>query len=433
MTLCLLYLAQGLPWGFVTYTLAAWFAGRGMSASELGTALAITTAPWTFKFLWGPVVDRFSWPRYGRRRPYIIGAQALMGITILAILALPDLMADLRVLVGLLFLHNVFSALQDVAVDALAVDLLPESERGVTNGLMYGSKYLGGALGGAGLSQVVLATDLRTAIGVQGLILFAILLLPLFLRERAGDRLFPGPPRPSPSPTGAPEGAGDPRAPAVPDAPIPHQRTTGELLALLLGAFALRSASLGALFVLFATVGAGALGVVSTILFIQRLGWTEAEYSTFAGGPALAMGLFGAIAGGWLADRLGRKTVVAGASALLGLQWIAFAALEAHWQNDALVKGFLLAEPLLTSLMAGGLFALCMDLSLPAVAATQFTAYMALSNLSTMLGQFAGGQLGDRVSYPTLFVMAGLLQIAVAFLVLPIDPLQARRVLSEAT
>ena len=81
--------------------------------------------------------------------------------------------------------------------------------------------------------------------------------------------------------------------------------------------------------------------------------------------------------------------------------------------------------------MAGGLFALCMDLSLPAVAATQFTAYMALSNLSTMIGQFVGGQLGDRFGYSTLFMMAGVVQIAVALVVLPIDPRETRRTLSE--
>ena len=46
----------------------------------------------------------------------------------------------------MIFLHNVFNSLQDVSVDALAVDLLPEDERGKANGLMFGSKYLGGDL-----------------------------------------------------------------------------------------------------------------------------------------------------------------------------------------------------------------------------------------------------------------------------------------------
>ena len=45
--------------------------------------------------------------------------------------------------------------MQDVAVDGLAIDLLDERERGRANGLMYASKYGGGAIGGAGMSAVL--------------------------------------------------------------------------------------------------------------------------------------------------------------------------------------------------------------------------------------------------------------------------------------
>ena len=55
----------------------------------------------------------------------------------------------------MIFAHNVFSAMQDVSVDALAVDLLREGERGRANGLMSGSKFAGTLIGGAGLGEVV--------------------------------------------------------------------------------------------------------------------------------------------------------------------------------------------------------------------------------------------------------------------------------------
>ena len=55
-----------------------------------------------------------------------------------------------KVVEEFMLLANVCVAMQEVAVDALAVDLLTEQERGVANGLMYGSSYLGTALGGAG-------------------------------------------------------------------------------------------------------------------------------------------------------------------------------------------------------------------------------------------------------------------------------------------
>ena len=50
----------------------------------------------------------------------------------------------------MIFAHTVFNALQNVAVDGLAIDLLDRSERGKASGMMYGAKYLGGAAGSAG-------------------------------------------------------------------------------------------------------------------------------------------------------------------------------------------------------------------------------------------------------------------------------------------
>ncbi|MCO4771206.1 MAG: MFS transporter [Deltaproteobacteria bacterium] len=431
LTLCLLYLAQGLPWGFVTYTLAAWFAEQGMGTAELGAALGITSLPWSIKFLWGPVIDRWTAPSFGRRRPWILLAQGLMFVTVLGILAVPDLMGNIKVLVGLLFLHNCFAALQDVAVDALAVDLLEEKERGTANGLMYGSKYLGGGLGGAGLSKVMAASSLTWAILAQGVILAVIFLFPLFLRERPRDRTLPfgKPLRVDEIDDGPrPDFAEGPQAPPS-DTYTPLALPA--LLKLLLKVFRLRSPALGAAFALVATMAAGGLGVIATVFFVQELGWGDTEYAEFAGGPALGMGLGGAIFGGWLADKIGRKPVVIGASVLLGVSYLAFAAAQPYWDVKMVTKGFLLAEPLFMSIMAGGLFALCMDLSLPAIAATQFTAYMALSNLSSSLGQMLGGQVGEMLSYPTLFAGAGVVQILVALLIVPIRPLQAREELGQ--
>lgn len=434
-TLCLLYLAQGIPWGFVTFTLAAWFAGQGMAASELGAALAITSLPWSFKYLAGPIVDRFSLPSFGRRRPWIILAQTMMVLTVVAILGLPDLIGQLETLVALLFVHNLFAALQDVAVDALAVDLLAEDERGTANGLMYGFKYLGGGVGGAGLSVVMEQSGLSAAIAVQGGLLAAILALPVLLRERPGDRLWPL--------LGA--GADQGRAPSNGTDDAPHaastdsarpaaddERTLREMGVLLIRVFTLRSPLLGALFALVSSITVGGLGVIATIFYVQHLGWADTEYAQFAGGPALLVGLAGAVAGGWLADRLGRKRVIGAASAALGVTWLLLVACEPWWGNSAMVKGFLLFEALFQSMMSGALFALCMDLSLPAIAATQFTAYMALLNLSSSMGQYVGGQIQADWSYPELFLGAGIFQIAVVGLLFFIDPDQTRRVLGAA-
>ena len=128
--LCGLYVAQGIPFGFVTIALVAHLADRGVSTADIGAVIAMTSLPWTFKFLWGPFIDRFSFPAMGRRRPWILFAQTAMATTLAVMIFVPDLADNVRVVVWLVCLTNVFASLQDVAVDALAVDLLPASERG---------------------------------------------------------------------------------------------------------------------------------------------------------------------------------------------------------------------------------------------------------------------------------------------------------------
>ncbi|MGI9174028.1 MAG: MFS transporter [Rhodothermales bacterium] len=167
LTLCALYLVQGIPTGFVTITLAAFLAERGASAAQIATFVAVGWLPWGVKLFFGPLVDRFAHSAMGRRRPWILGAEAGM-ITVLAtMIAVPDLADRLLVLTGLVFVGNLFNALQDVATDGMAVDLLRPEERGLANGAMWSAKILGIAIGGAGMSTVMASSGLRAALTVQ--------------------------------------------------------------------------------------------------------------------------------------------------------------------------------------------------------------------------------------------------------------------------
>ena len=175
-----LYLAQGIPWGFATITLAALLAEQGVDAGTIGNILAAVVLPWSLKFVGGPLVDGIRLPG-GRRRPWILMAQLGMMATLFGLsregLASPDQ------LTAWLLAHNVFAALQDVATDALAVDVMPDRERGRANGIMYGAKYGGTALGGAGLALLI--QDFGWSVGtlVQAGVVGAIGAFPLFLRE----------------------------------------------------------------------------------------------------------------------------------------------------------------------------------------------------------------------------------------------------------
>ena len=191
VSLCVLYFAQGLPWGFASVAFAAYLADNGYTPQEIATLFATIALPWTFKWIWGPVIDTLNIPQFGSRRLWIIFAQFGMAVSIGTLLLIPDLKDQLDLVIKLLFIHNIFASLQDVSTDALAVDVLHDDEVSKANGYMFASKRAGMIIGGAVLGGFATKIGIRGMLSVQLPILLLIMLLPLFLYEKPGTRLFP--------------------------------------------------------------------------------------------------------------------------------------------------------------------------------------------------------------------------------------------------
>jgi PAT family beta-lactamase induction signal transducer AmpG len=280
ITLCILYVAQGIPYGFVTITFVSYLSEKGETVAAIGTVTAMSTLPWTFKWVWGPIIDRWGIPAMGRRRPWILAAQLGMTLTIVMMAFVPDPSLNLALIGWLVFGHNIFNSLQDVSVDALAVDLLRESERGRVNGFMYGSKFFGMFLGGAFLSQMVAEDGLSIAFTIQVFMLAAIMLFPLFLRERAGEKLLPWT-----------------KGSVQLQSNQQLANNVHQLFGFLKRAFSLRSTVLAGAVGLTMFIASGILSPISNVLFIQELGWERVEFTNINGGYGVFLGLFGAIGG----------------------------------------------------------------------------------------------------------------------------------------
>ncbi len=499
LTLCGLYLAQGVPWGFVTVTFAAWLAEpeQGITAEQLGPILAVATLPWSFKFLWGPVMDRFTIRSLGRRRPWIIFAQSaailILG-SMMLVNDLPNLVWTqtpegtgwLQVvyrlvpgpLAALILFANVFISLQDVAVDALAVDLLAENERGRANGLMYASNYLGTAIGGAGLGLLVSQFGIQAGLAGQAFILGGIMLLPICFRERPVESQTTGKAQEnryqSPSPTQQntgqhsddeltslqiteeakntklrdlgnspylpPESLNETLdgAPAVQTSfeasntsPLTDESTpvSRSVFINLLRGFSIRATLLGAVIALGVKIGSGAMTVVLLDYLMKDGGWTQAQYTSVTGGWAVMLGLCGSIAGGFLADAVGPKRMIIFASLTLGTLWLTTGSIPGALNHHEIATVLLLGQELLLALLSVSLFALFMSISWPRIAATQFTTYMALLNLSTTIGSYSAGLLSNNYTATQILMFAGTIQLCSALPVLLIDPTQTRRML----
>lgn len=392
-TLSLLFFAQGMPWGFMAITLYGYLAEHGASAGVLANVTAMTTLPFAFKWLGGPLVDAFTIPRFGRRRPWIVFAQAMMAVTLAGLLLVRDFTSEVDVVLAMILAHTVFNALQNVAVDALAIDLLDKAERGKASGMMYGAKYLGGAAGSAGLAALTEHAGLGPAIVVMTGALLAILLVPLLVKERA---------------TAEPEVA---------------RTSILEILREIPHAFGNRAALLAALVMTWMNLAAGMVVPVAGVLFMQHLGWKQEEYSEITGGPGLIIGFIGSLSAGFLADVIGRKKLAALACLVMAAGWLTFALNEPLWTSRTFVYTLFVLEPLSNSVLTVSLWALCMDTSNPKVGATQFAVYTSLTNLSTVLGaKLLGANALSWWTFRQTYIVAALLQLVIVLLLPLIRP-----------
>ncbi len=126
--------ASGLPLGIVYKALPAWLKYAGFDVKTIGW-ISLAQAPWAFKFLWSPLMDRYVPPFLGRRRAWMAVAQVFLiaGIAVLAWIAGLDPLPIGAVAVAAVAIAF-WSATQDIAIDGYAVEVLEKREHGMAVG-----------------------------------------------------------------------------------------------------------------------------------------------------------------------------------------------------------------------------------------------------------------------------------------------------------
>src|SRR4051812_34520991 len=133
VAITLLGFSSGLPLALTGQAMQAWLSGEGLDIATIGF-LSIVGLPYTFKFLWAPLMDRFELPWLGRRRGWLVLTQlALAGALLLMATTSPG--SATRSFALLAVLGAVVSAAPGVGVDAYRTDLLPARERGLGSSL----------------------------------------------------------------------------------------------------------------------------------------------------------------------------------------------------------------------------------------------------------------------------------------------------------
>ena len=140
--------ACGLPLLLTISLLQAWMKEEGVDLTVIGL-MALVGLPYTLKFLWAPVLDRFTLPFFGRRKGWLLAAQVVLIFSIVG-LGLTDPGNNPWMVAFAAFLVTFFSASQDIVVDAYRREDLPDEELGLGSSLYVNGYRVGMLLASGG-------------------------------------------------------------------------------------------------------------------------------------------------------------------------------------------------------------------------------------------------------------------------------------------
>lgn len=130
--------SSGLPLYLLIQFVPAWLRSADVDLSTIGL-INLVLFPYTWKFLWSPVMDRFVLPFFGRRRGWMFVTQIML-ITLMSALSLFDPATELSHIILIVSAISFFSASQDIVIDAYRREILPDDELGAGNAF-YAQAY----------------------------------------------------------------------------------------------------------------------------------------------------------------------------------------------------------------------------------------------------------------------------------------------------
>ncbi len=393
----MMYFAQGIPQGILSIAIPAWLASLGVSASAIGSYLAVIILPWAFKLVTGPLMDRYEFLPMGRRRPWVIAAQLGMSLSLLALMLVenPAEQIGLLMLVGVLI--NTFAATQDVAVDGMSIDLTPTREQGRLNAFMSFGKAMGWAVTSAVAGVLLVTYGMKVtaiaAASAAGIVLLAF----IFVLEREGERRLPWT---------------DGKAASAHQPGNSFKAVFGGIQKVIW----VRASVIVMLIMFFDGLVSGYGHALMPIAAVKLFGYTTPQWSQLVAVMGL-VGAFSALALGPLIDRFGAKRMLFLTISLVGLHAFLLAQTQHLWQDTMYVRVMLAAWVMLMPVVMVCVIALAMAICSQTISATQFAIYMSVANLGSSAGSKIYGMVADGSNYVETYLFVSAI-VAVMVVVL---------------
>ena len=395
--------ASGLPLYILLNLLPAWLRSEGISLKAIGL-FALIQFPYTWKFLWAPLLDRYALPLLGRRRGWILATQIGLLFSVGTLGAVSP-REQLGWVIWLTVLLAFLSATQDVVLDAYRRELLREEELGLGNSIHVNAYKVAGLVPGS--LSLILADHLPW---LEVFVITALFVLPgmvmtLMVRE-------------------PPMAAGSPRT---------LREAVVEPFREFLVRNGWRSAALVLGFIFLYKLGDSMCTALATPFYLD-MGFSKSEIGLVAKHAGLWPSVIGGLLGGLWMVRLGINRAlwifgVVQLVAILGFAWLAYMGPQAKVEAQHLIwlAGVIGLEALGVGLGTAAFVAFIARTTSPSYTATQFALFTSLMAVPRTFINATTGWLVEQMGWGNFFLLCTALALPGMALLLRVAPWNERR------
>lgn len=395
MLICILTgFSSGLPLYILISLVPAWLRTEGVDLKAIGL-LSLILFPFTWKFLWSPLFDRYT-PPMGRRRGWLLITQFTL-LLLIPVFGYLQPKLDVWLIAALAGVLAFFSASQDIVLDAYRRELLHDDELGLGNAIHVNAYKIAGLVPGS--LSLILADFLpwQTVFIITALFMLPGITMTLMVNE-----------------------------PVLTNAP---PRTLRDAVVLPFQEFIGRNGWQSALWILafmfFYKLGDSMATALATPFYLD-LGFSKTEIGLIAKNAGLWPSVIGGLLGGLWMVRLGINRAlwlfgVVQMIAILGFAWLAMAGHSLVWL--AIVIG---VEALGVGLGTAAFVAFIAQTTHPLYTATQFALFTSLAAVPRTFANAATGYLVETFGWPHFFLICFVAAMPGMLLLLKVAPWHIR-------
>jgi len=382
---------SGLPLYVLIQLVPAWLRVEGVGLAEIGF-FALIGFPYTWKFLWSPIMDRYTLPFLGRRRGWILVTQLALFASIAAMgFVRPEL--SIWTVAYLAATVAFFSASQDIVLDAYRRELLPDIELGLGNAIHVQAYRLAGLVPGS--LALILADFLpwHVVFSVVAMFMAVGILMTLVIQE----------------------------AVANPSPPKTLREAIVEPFREFLQRKGVGAAALILAFMFFYKLGDSMATALQTPFFVD-VGFSLTQIGSVAKFASLIAAIVGGLVGGVMMIKLGinRALWLFGVVQIVSI--LGFALLAEVGTNPWMLGIVVAFEYLGVGLGTAAFIAFIARTTNPTFAATQFALFTALTAVPRTLANAVTGVLVENMGWTNFFLLCTMMAIPGMLLLLKVAP-----------